>query len=791
MAVLTLRSVLLGVALLALAQLAALPLLLTRLRAADARLAALERHSAQRAAALGRRVDAQQRDWRAALAELRSAATAPPTRDTRVATLAAEASGLRERVAAAERAVAALQAERVRTVDDDDALPHEATLVADDARRDEDAAGAPDSAIDVVDYAKAAADHALLDAVSAEHARLFADDGKRAPHARSYAHVGRPLVLGAHDDEASDNSDEQASDNSDEQATDGEPAPPSVHQPLIDAEEALILHGDLVDGNADGGGWSGHVDVSFVVPILGENADDNRETVHATLETIEEVLEMSSALFDKERDARLKQGKRDALLTVEVLFVRRRPHDEVEADDDVQMLNTELFHLRVRATGWAPDIDGDSELSFESALNKGAFDADGDVLIMWSPDLEVRGSMSDGFLTDVFELLLVERADVGVLGATLLEASDDYFDDESIVMGLASSVVLCGGIDFGVERDPHADASADAHPTAVMPHCDARGLRYPLPDTFKRSRRRTLAVAIAPLAVRRDVFEESDGFVEGGGPFLSAVEFSLRALKRTRDAASPVHNYVSNAAFELLDEELRDDIVDFRRHHRDLLHKFVGRHVELVSERKQAEQALSVSIMWDTYSGCTGFNIEAATYIAALEPAIFGGVHVAAGTAADAGERFWCSGWPAAINDTLQRAASVEPSLIDVWVSHKPPASYPEFPYEGNVFYGPRPRIVVGRSMYEASDIVPSAWRGYAARVDEIWVPTRAARRAFLASGFESAKLRVVPESINLDLYNPRVTQKEPAWSERFQNTDKVVGQRFLVSSFVSGVIFS
>ena len=128
-----------------------------------------------------------------------------------------------------------------------------------------------------------------------------------------------------------------------------------------------------------------------------------------------------------------------------------------------------------------------------------------------------------------------------------------------------------------------------------------------------------------------------------------------------------------------------------------------------------------MSVMWDTYAGCTGFNIEAANLIAGLDPLFAGGVHVAAGRDGSAAERFWCQGWPDALYSVLQRAASVEPTLIDVWVSHKPPRSYPEFPYDGNIFYAHRPRIVVGRSMYEAVDVVPQDWSPYASRVDEIW----------------------------------------------------------------------
>ena len=62
----------------------------------------------------------------------------------------------------------------------------------------------------------------------------------------------------------------------------------------------------------------------------------------------------------------------------------------------------------------------------------------------------------------------------------------------------------------------------------------------------------------------------------------------------------------------------------------------------LNSRKNRSDDALAIlersgsprglSLMWDTYSGCTGFNIEAASFVAALESRFVGGVHVAAGT---------------------------------------------------------------------------------------------------------------------------------------------------------------
>lgn len=99
--------------------------------------------------------------------------------------------------------------------------------------------------------------------------------------------------------------------------------------------------------------------------------------------------------------------------------------------------------------------------------------------------------------------------------------------------------------------------------------------------------------------------------------------------------------------------------------------------------------------------------------------------------------------------------------MIDVWVSHKPPPSYPRFPYDGNIKYVERPRIVVGRSMSEANN-VPREWLSHANRVDEIWLPSLFSKAAFVKAGFDPATLHIVPEAIDTNLFNPAVIAPPP-----------------------------
>jgi len=61
---------------------------------------------------------------------------------------------------------------------------------------------------------------------------------------------------------------------------------------------------------------------------------------------------------------------------------------------------------------------------------------------------------------------------------------------------------------------------------------------------------------------------------------------------------------------------------------------------------------------------------------------------------------------------------------VTIWVSHKPPTSYPSFPYKGFVQVRKRPDYVIGRSMTE-TDEISEEWVAKCNNdtlVDEIWV---------------------------------------------------------------------
>lgn len=64
----------------------------------------------------------------------------------------------------------------------------------------------------------------------------------------------------------------------------------------------------------------------------------------------------------------------------------------------------------------------------------------------------------------------------------------------------------------------------------------------------------------------------------------------------------------------------------------------------------------------------------------------------------------------------------------------------------------------IGRTMFE-TDRIPTGWAARCNAMDEIWVPTPFHRDIFADAGVLPAKLRVVPESVDVDTFDPARVQ--------------------------------
>ncbi|KAJ1621952.1 hypothetical protein T492DRAFT_1065749 [Pavlovales sp. CCMP2436] len=98
------------------------------------------------------------------------------------------------------------------------------------------------------------------------------------------------------------------------------------------------------------------------------------------------------------------------------------------------------------------------------------------------------------------------------------------------------------------------------------------------------------------------------------------------------------------------------------------------------------------------------------------------------------------------------RTLAICHSTPDVWV----PSRYPGWD-ETAPCPPPHAEIAVGRTMYE-SDRLPADWAARCSRMDETWVPTEFHRESFARSGVERAKLHVVGEPVDVELFDPART---------------------------------
>jgi glycosyltransferase involved in cell wall biosynthesis len=119
----------------------------------------------------------------------------------------------------------------------------------------------------------------------------------------------------------------------------------------------------------------------------------------------------------------------------------------------------------------------------------------------------------------------------------------------------------------------------------------------------------------------------------------------------------------------------------------------------------------------------------------------------------------------------LERVETVK--NVDVWVSHYPPDGYFRFP---NSLVQKKPKWVIGRSMYETSEI-PGHWGKHMNRADKIWVPA-----TFLLNSFSKHttidKLDVIPLSIDTNFFDPDLYDRN-----EFKYLDKDVKNSFVFSS--------
>lgn len=363
-----------------------------------------------------------------------------------------------------------------------------------------------------------------------------------------------------------------------------------------------------------------------------------------------------------------------------------------------------------------------SSLNLADALNYciGLGQAPMVILLPFATKTELRLNKDFDVLTLVAGL---SQPDISIVGSKQVRLNDD---DEELIAAAGYKIAQMGR--DVVLTPKHAGFPSNYQPV-MLPHAgaavDLRGM------AFRRSlwALRGLSVTLSP-----DVRSPpSEHFV--------AVDFCFQLPNLS-------HVLTTTATF-YLDTETRLTPAQVSAGRAAEKSFYQTHKARLERELSGSYQLPNAAVVWDLYCGCTGLNMEAIGFLYPLEDALY--------TSALSGPECWCGGQPAAVQATLQRTStrSWNASRFTFFVSHKPPRSFPTFPYKGNVHIQERPDYVIGRAVSETTAI-PEDWvERCNTRVDELWVPTRFQAGVYAASGVRPELLFVIPEAVNAHFFDP------------------------------------
>eukprot|EP01060_Flectonema_neradi_P008842 TRINITY_DN16326_c0_g1_i1.p1 TRINITY_DN16326_c0_g1~~TRINITY_DN16326_c0_g1_i1.p1 ORF type:complete len:729 (+),score=106.89 TRINITY_DN16326_c0_g1_i1:76-2262(+) len=265
-----------------------------------------------------------------------------------------------------------------------------------------------------------------------------------------------------------------------------------------------------------------------------------------------------------------------------------------------------------------------------------------------------------------------------------------------------------------------------------------------------------------------DILNHASGGQRGESLSRSLIDIQLQLKTSDKERA-----YRITAIPEpvVVGDNVGSELLTFDDHYNsDLLHYIhLQRETWIQGAVHQKASLLGVSLSWDVWCDCTGFNIEAIAYLTILDK-------IVVQTRAIANENCFCRGYPESVQtrlrqltqpkefDTVLRDFIPNEEQVSIWVSHKPMEHYPTFPYNGVVTVNTRPDYVVGRSMLEV-DAIPSSWVDVLSAespiIDEVWVPSSFMKQVIIN---QTPKLKVpiyvVPECIDVSLFDPAATKK-------------------------------
>lgn len=322
------------------------------------------------------------------------------------------------------------------------------------------------------------------------------------------------------------------------------------------------------------------------------------------------------------------------------------------------------------------------------------------------------------------------------------------FEDQSLISAIGGKVInskneiVSAGLDVALQNND----------SPVLYHrYSGQSLNYGI-----HKEEEMICVSTTGMMIRKEDFKP---FETGNSPIHSLIEsdFCLSLITKGKKILySPKYTFFTNSEPNKLKipKLFQSNTIKLlkKQQRNNWFSKWKTLLKDIVTKRYEINP--NMNILWDFGGGsCTGWFNEATNFVTGLERRIPLKVIT--------GKDDFCKGLPATTRDSLIRQISRQFSNVSIWISHKPPPNYPKFPYNGLANFENEPDYVIGRSMYESTRIEQN-WVKNSVRADEIWVPSKFLVKAFVDSGVDEKKIRVIPEPLDIHFYNPETTTPLP-----------------------------
>ena len=164
------------------------------------------------------------------------------------------------------------------------------------------------------------------------------------------------------------------------------------------------------------------------------------------------------------------------------------------------------------------------------------------------------------------------------------------------------------------------------------------------------------------------------------------------------------------------------------------------------------------------YSG-GGYSSEALSFLASLHPHL--SPHLQSVQHGDSLSYPFYAGLPYATQLLLHNTTATElPPHTAVVICHSEPGAWHPPNYETSRCPPSHAAVRIGRTMFE-TDRLPEGWAQRLNAMDYVWVPTAFHRAVFVAGGVDEARLAVVGEPVDVDVYRPGVEAREYVRGEK------------------------